>query len=155
MTEFYLKKLKDLGLQREVMEALPYAIVRGAWEGSFPATGASFQVMNHIVPTGHQLKILFLRVWTQSVNGAKFSIVQSTPSVGEPGYPVVGSAPAGVVDYPMLESAGSEALHGNLEQPVHVVEGSVSFNVLYVDPPLVGAKYGIVWWGVEKIPEPP
>jgi len=160
MTEFHLNIKKDLGLQREVMDALPYAVVGGAYSGSFIAISDLFTALVHIVPHGQQLKILFLRVWTQAADGAKFSIVQTNPTaIGATGsveaYPVVGSVPSGVRDYPMLESAGAETLRGSLEDPVHVVEGSVTFNILYITAPLSGARYGVVWWGVQKIPEPP
>jgi hypothetical protein len=157
MVEFSKKLLKDIGLQREVEEALPYSVVGGAWDASFQNSYDSYTALTHVVPHGHQLKILFLRVWTQNPNGARFSIVQVNPTAaGQTGdveaYPVVGSVPEGVRDYPMLEAAGAEVLHGRLEQPIHVLEGSIQFNVLDVDAS--GYHYGIVWWGVEKVPEP-
>jgi hypothetical protein len=160
MTEFVLKKIKDLGLQREVTEALPYAVVGGAWEGSLDSSLAANQyktVLSHVVPAGKQLKILFLRVWTQASNGARFSIVQTNPTTtGQTGtieaYPVVGSVPSGVRDYPMLEAAGAEVLHGSLKDPIHVLEGSIDFRIL--GPATAsGSRYGIVYWGVEKVPE--
>jgi len=157
MTQFTLNKVKDLGLQREVSEALPYAVVGGAWEGSFETPLAKDEyktVLSHIVPAGHQLKLLFLRVWTQDSSGAIFSIVQTNPTdTGQTGaveaYPVVGSVPEGVRDYPMLEAAGAEVLHGSLKDPIHVLEGSIDFQIL--GPIAADAdKYGVVWWGVEK-----
>jgi len=162
MVEFTKKMLKDLGLQREVEEALPYAVVGDAWEGSFDAplsAGEYKTVLSHIVPAGQQLKILFLRIWTQENGGAIFSIVQTNPTkTGETGdveaYPVVGSVPSGVRDYPMLEAAGAEILHGGLETPIHVLEGSIDFRILGPTPsPATGSRYGIVWWGVQKVPE--
>jgi hypothetical protein len=160
MTQFTLNKVKDLGLQREVMEALPYAVVGGAWEGSFETALAKDDyktVLSHIVPAGKQLKLLFLRVWTQESGGARFSIFQTNPSaVGQTGsveaYPVVGSVPSGVRDYPMLEAAGAEVLRGSLKDPVHVLEGSVEFRILGPVTPS-GNRYGVVYWGVEKTPE--
>jgi len=160
MTQFTLNKVKDLGLQREVMEALPYAVVGGAWEGSFETALAKDDyktVLSHIVPAGKQLKLLFLRVWTQGSGGARFSIFQTNPSaVGQTGsveaYPVVGSVPSGVRDYPMLEAAGAEVLRGSLKDPVHVLEGSVEFRILGPVTPS-GNRYGVVYWGVEKTPE--
>ena len=160
MTEFRIKKLKDLGLQREVTEALPYAVVGDAWMGSFETSLGPDEyrtVLSHIVPAGKQLKLLFLRVWTQDSEGAIFSIVQTSPTgEGQTGdveaYPVVGSVPEGVRDYPMLEAAGAEVLHGSLKDPIHVLEGSIDFRI---HGPITadGDKYGIVWWGVEKSPE--
>lgn len=160
MVEFRMKMMKDLGLQREVMDALPYAVVGGAYEGSFTVVSDLFTALSHIVPHGQQLKILFLRVWTQASGGAKFSIVQTNPTaVTQTGsveaYPVVGSVPQGVRDYPMLEAAGAEKNHGNLEGPLHVLEGSVNFNILHIIGPLTGDRYSITWWGVEKVPEAP
>jgi len=160
LVELKMNMKKDLGLQREVMDALPYAVVGGAWSGSFTAVSDLYTALVHIVPHGKQLKILFLKVWTQESDGAKFSIVQSNPTaVGQTGtteaYPVVGSVPSGVRDYPMLEAAGCETLRGSLEDPVHVCEGSINFNILYILAPLNGSRYGIVWWGVQKIPEAP
>jgi len=153
-----MEVLKDLGLQRRVYKALPYAVVGGAWEGSFTSATDLYTARNHVVPAGKQLKILFLRVWTQNSNGAVFSIVQSNPTgTGQTGsveaYPVVGSVPSGVRDYPMLEAAGAEVLRGSLEDPVHVCEGSITFNILYVNAPLDESRYSITWWGVEKTPE--
>ena len=161
MVQLNLLQKKDIGLQREVFDALPYAVVGGAWEGSLQALTDLYTALVHIVPNGHQLKILFLRVWTQNSNGAKFSIVQSNPTAaGATGaieaYPVVGSVPSGIRDYPMLEAAGCEVLRGGLEDPVHVLEGSINFNIIHKYPagtPLTGDRCGIVYWGVEKIPE--
>lgn len=172
MTVFNLPHVKDLGLQREVMDALPYAVVGGAWEGSFDAPmgdGDWFTALNHIVPNGQQLKILFLRVWTQEETGARFHIIQTNPAIaGATGaveaFPVVGNVPSGVRDYPMLEAPGAEVLRGSLRDPVHVLEGSVDFRVLAQFPgapagapgeAATGARYSIVFWGVEKVPEPP
>lgn len=158
MVEFTKQKLKDLGLQQEVFDALPYAVVGGAWEASFQTPQDLYTALTHIVPHGQQLKILFLRVWTQEAGGAVFSIVQTNPTaLGQTGtveaYPVVGSVPQGVRDYPMLEQPGAEVLHGGLRDPIHVLEGSINFNVLRTPTPSTGARYGIVWWGVEKTPE--
>jgi len=161
MVQITKKAIKDLGLQKEVMEALPYAVVGGAWEASFQTPMDSYTALNHIVPAGQQLKILFLRVWTQETGGAKFSIVQTNPAtLGTTGaieaWPVVGSVPSGVRDYPMLEAAGCEVLRGGLETPVHVLEGSINFNIIHKYPaqtPLTGDRIGIAYWGVEKIPE--
>uniref|UniRef100_A0A6M3M508 Uncharacterized protein n=1 Tax=viral metagenome TaxID=1070528 RepID=A0A6M3M508_9ZZZZ len=150
--------IKDEGLKRMVYESYPYRVVRGAYDGSMDETKTLYTALTHIVPTGHQLKILFLRVWTQEAGGAVFRINQTNPTaLGTTGeveaYPVVGSAPAGVVDYPMLEAAGAEVLTGNLHQPVHVVEGSVDFSILRTPNPATGNRYGIVWWGFEELPE--
>jgi hypothetical protein len=161
MTQFTLSKVKDLGVQREVMEALPYAVVGGAWEGSLSeaiATDSYKTVLNHVVPSGKQLKILFLRVWTTDSGGARFSIVQTNPTAtGQTGdteaYPVVGSVPEGTRDYPMLEAAGAEVLRGSLKDPVHVLEGSVEFRLLGYKAGPSSNRYGVVWWGVEKTPE--
>lgn len=167
MVQITKRLVKDIGLQREVFEALPYAVVGGAWEGSFEASMAGeeyYTALNHIVPAGLQLKVLFLRVWTQESGGARFSIYQTNPSAtGATGtteaYPVVGSVPSGVRDYPMLEAAGAEVLTGSLVDPVHVLEGSIEFRVLaqYPGDEALGAatdaRYGIVWWGVQKVPD--
>ncbi len=162
MAKFELSFVKDLGLQRKVMDALPYAVVGGAWEGSFVTALADADayrvVLNHIVPTGHQLKMLFLRVWTQNSSGAKFCIYQTNPTAtGATGtieaFPVVGSVPSGARDYPMLEANGAEVLHGGLRTPVHVLEGSIDFRILGPVALSAGDRYGIVFWGVEKIAE--
>jgi len=181
MPEVKKKLIKDIGLQREVEEALPYAVVGGAYEASFQANmyDDQFQTwLNYVVPAGHQLKILFLRVWTQETTGARFAIVQTNPILPlmtgllTEAYPVVGSVPpatsmppaiTAVRDYPMLEAAGAEILHGSLVDPIHVLEGSIDFNILAqspgaADPANAGnakhARYRIVWWGLIKIPEP-
>ena len=181
MVEITKKLYKDIGLQREVEDALPYAVVGGAWEGSLIAQpmydDLFYTALNYVVPAGQQLKILFLRVWTEA-SGARFAIIQENPSTtGLTGtteaYPVVGSVPPGAAvtdtptprDYPMLEAAGAEILHGSLIDPVHVLEGSIDFNILAIWPGVdedaganpadyAGLRYGITWWGVIKIPEP-
>lgn len=161
MTEHIMKELKDLGLQREVMEALPYAVVGGAYMASMEVDIAANEyvtALNHVVPAGHQLKILFLRVWTQNTGGAKFSIEQTNPTeAGQTGtlveaYPVVGSVPSGTRDYPMLEAAGAEVLRGGLVNPVHVLEGSIEFRI-HGPIDADSDKYGVVFWGCEKVPE--
>lgn len=177
MVEITKKLYKDIGLQREVEDALPYAVVGGAWEGSLDSQAMYgeeyYTPLNYVVPAGQQLKILFLRVWTQESSGARFAIMQTNPSAaGMTGdteaHPVVGSVPPGAAvtdtvtprDYPMLEAAGAEVLTGSLIEPVHVLEGSIDFNILALWPgaPVNGAftdaRYGITWWGVVKIPEP-
>jgi hypothetical protein len=162
MVQFNKKQIKDIGLDEEVFEALPYAVVGGAYEGSLSAQlpdGSYKVLLSHIVPAGHQLKILFLRIWTQEIGGARFSIVQTNPTLtGQTGaveaFPVVGSVPQGVRDYPMLEAAGAEVLHGSLVDPIHVLEGSIDFRLLGATPtPATGSRYGLVYWGVEKIPK--
>ena len=155
MTVFNLPFVKDLGRQREVMMALPYAVVGGAWKGTFDAPVDEAVLLSHIVPAGQQLKILFLRVWTQEAGGAVFSITQTNPvAAGATGaveaFPVVGAVPQGVRDYPMLEEAGAEVLHGSLVDPIHVCEGSIDFGLQHTPTPATGAYYGISWWGVEK-----
>ncbi len=77
--QFNLPFVKDLGLKREVMDALPYAVVGGAWEASFENPVDEYVALSHIVPAGLQLKVLLLRVWTQEAGGARFSIEQTNP----------------------------------------------------------------------------
>ena len=156
MVEYTLSKIKDLGLQREVMDALPYAVVGGAWKGSFPGVYDEVTLLQHIVPAGQQLKILFLRIWSQHADGAKFSIVQTNVGgeVGSVEYDSDLPPGTGVRDYPMLEAAGAEVLHGGLRDPIHVLEGSIDFKIQHTPDPATGDYFSIAWWGVEKIPEP-
>lgn len=163
MVELELQKLKDLGLNRQVLDALPTAVVGGAYEGSIwatIATGGFLVLLNHIVPAGQQLKLMFLRIETTNQNGARFAIVQTNPTaIGQTGaieaFPVNGAVPSGVRDYPMLEAAGAEVLvsSNGLRDPIHVFEGSIDFRLQGF---LVGPgtnRYGLVWWGVEETPE--
>jgi len=168
MVEFTKKLYKDIGLQQEVEDALPYAVVGEAYEGSLEVGMYGTQyytAMNYIVPTGQQLKILFLRNWTERAGGRRFSIYQTNPTAtGATGtteaYPVVGNTPSGARDYPFLESAGAEVLRGSLVDPVHVLEGSIEFRILSESPggaaapDATGDRDGFVFWGVIKIPEP-
>lgn len=156
--EITRKAIKDIGQDRIVSEVLPYAVVGGQWEGSFttamPLPTSFRTLLNYIVPHGKQLKMLFMRIWTEDANGALFSIIQTNPTaLGQTGtseaFPVVGSVPSGVRDWPMLEAAGAEVLHGNMMQPIHVFEGSVDFR-LYGPVGADADRYGLVWWGVEK-----
>lgn len=160
---FTKELIKDIGLQREVEKAYPYAVVGGSWWGSFNSpvnVNAYYTALLHIVPAHHQLKVLYLRVWTQESGGAKFQIFQTNPTAaGATGtveaFPVVGNVPAGARDYPMLEDAGCEVLRGGLETPVHVLEGSIEFRIMGPTAlPATGEKYGITFWGVQKNSEP-
>lgn len=153
--------LKDLGTKQEVMDALPYSVVGGVYDGSLSTTGvaldAALTLDNHIVPNGQQLKILFLRVATTDAGGAKFRITQTNPTAtGATGtveaYPVVGSVPSGIRDYPMLEAAGAEVLHGSLKDPIHVLEGSIDFELTGFQPVAGANTYTLTWWGVESVP---
>ena len=158
MVVFNKKLYKDIGLQREVEDALPYAVVGGAWEGSFENNpmydDLYYTALSHIVPSGQQLKVLFLRVWTEAAGGSRYCVYQTNPAAtGATGtveaYPVVGNTPSGARDYPMLEAAGAEVLRGSLIDPVHVLEGSVEFRVLAIWPGAAanlahtGSMYGI------------
>jgi len=167
MVQLIKKEIKDIGLQREVFEAYPYAVVSGAYEGSFVAAmagNAYFTALNYVVPHGQQLKILFLRVCTQEAGGARFSIVQTNPAAAgltgtTEAYPVVGSVPSGARDYLLLEAPGEELSRGGLVDPVHVLEGSIDFRILSQFPGALvpgaatGARYNLVWWGVIKVAE--
>lgn len=165
MAKFQLPFVKDQGLKRKVMDALPYAQVGGAYEGSFTRSmfdDQFFTALNYVVPAGQQLKILFFRVCTSEAGGARFQVFQTNPAAGLPGAPVVGSVPAGTRDYPMLEAPGSEVLRGGLRDPVYVLEGSIDFRILAQYPgspdqahagPATGERYNIAWAGVIQIPE--
>jgi hypothetical protein len=167
MVELILQKNKDLGLNRQVLEALPTAVVGGAFEGSLwnqIGWGGFWVLLNHIVPHGQQLKILFLRVTTSDAGGALFQIVQTNPAAaGATGaveaFPVVGSVPpftagaTAVRDYPTLEAAGAEVLHGSLKDPIHVLEGSIDFRLQGFQVGPSSNRYGLVWWGVEETSE--
>jgi len=137
-----LKKLYDLGKREYVDEKLPYKVVRGAWKGTLDV--ANKVVSNYVVEAGKQLKILFLRVWTEYSGGATFKITQ-TAQTGD-----LGSAPSGTVDYPFLEAAGAEVIGPvPLNSPIHVLEGSIDF---IIQDPLPSQsttnKFGLVWWGI-------
>lgn len=167
MVELVLSKIKDLGLNRQVLDALPTAVVGGAYEASIWNNilwGNFMTLLNHIVPHGQQLKLLFLRIGTSDANGAVFQILQTNPAVaGLTGtveaFPVVGSVPpytaglTAVRDYPMLEAAGAEVLHGSLKDPIHVLEGSIDFRLLGFQVGPSSNRYSLTWWGVEETPE--
>ena len=82
-----VRKLKDLGLMTYTDEQLPYGyIYKGAWKGTLeaaadnwwlvPRTGG-LPVSGHYVPSGQQMKMLFLRIISEDGSGAQFAIVQS------------------------------------------------------------------------------
>ena len=132
----------DLGRKRYVEETLPYAVVREEWTGTL--TEDNLTVIAHQTGSGKQLKLLFLRVWTEHTGGATFRITQEDGDVG--------SAPDGVVDYPFLEANGAEVIGPvGLDSPVHVLEGSVYVQI--TDPTSAAAggdRFGVVMWGVEE-----
>jgi hypothetical protein len=148
--------LYDLGLKREVLDSLPYAVVGGAFDGSFTtALGAGpFTLLNHVVPAGKQLKLLYINLHSNSANGIRSSILQTNPTaLGQTGaveaYPVVGAVPSGVRDYPTLTASGSQALVEGLRSPIHVLEGSIAFRI-HGPIAVSGSRYGLTWWGVEE-----
>jgi len=136
------KKLYDLGLRKYVDEALPYKVVRGSWMGTLEADG--MEVLKHTVAPGKQLKLLFLRVWSEYAGTTVFRIEQANGDVG--------SAPDGTVDCPMLEAAGSEVIGPvPLESPIHVLEGDVTISIQEPTSAAAGgSKFGVAWWGVEE-----
>jgi len=141
----------DLGKKTLVKDILPYGeIVKGAGKGTFQESGDK-HLASILIPGGQQLKLLFLRVWTQEPTGAIFEIVQTaqTGDIGSspPGgihHPTVTSA---VIDYPMLEAAGAEVIGPQpLDAPIHVLEGSID---LYIqDAKASPYYYGWAYWGV-------
>lgn len=167
--EMEIPKVKDLGLNRIVLDALPTKVVGGAYDASLwnnVLIDNYATLLNRIVPAGQQLKMLFLRVFTTNANGCRFAIVQTNPAAtGATGtveaHPVVGSVPpftAGAVatrDYPMLEAAGAEVLHGSLRDPIHVFEGSIDFRLLGFLAGPTNVRYGFVYWGVQESAEEP
>jgi hypothetical protein len=141
----------DKGKKTLVKDFLPYGdIVKGAGKATYQASGDK-QLASILIPGGQQLKLLFLRLWTQTPAGAIFEIVQTaqTGDLGSspPGgihHPTVTSAH---IDYPMLEAAGAEVLGPQpLEAPIHVLEGSVD---LYIQDAVASPYYyGWAYWGV-------
>ena len=140
----------DKGKKRLVKDFLPYGdIVKGAGKATYEA-GGDKHLASILVPGGKQLKLLFLRVWTQTPTGAIFEI-QQTAQTGDLGssppggihHPAVASA---FVDYPMLEAAGAETWDQPLDSPLHVLEGSVD---LYIQDAIASPYYyGFSYWGV-------
>lgn len=141
----------DKGKKEIVDDFLPYGdIVKGAFKGTFTTSGDK-HLASILVPGGQQFKLLFLRVWTQEPAGAIFEIVQ-TAQTGDLG----SSPPGGIhhptvttahIDYPMLESAGSEVMGATeLVNPIHVLEGSVD---IYIQAAKASPYYyGMAYWGV-------
>jgi len=138
------KKLYDLGLGRHVDEILPYKVVRGAWKGTLDEDNKV--ITGALVEAGKQLKLLFLRVWSEYTGTTVFKFTQAAQE-GD-----LGSAPAGTFDYPMLEGAGAEVIGPvPLESPIHVIEGSWTVTIQDPDSATAGgSKFGIAWWGVEE-----
>ena len=141
----------DLGKKTLVKDVLPYGeIVKGAGKGTFQESGDK-HLASILIPGGQQLKLLFLRVWTQEPTGAIFEIVQTaqTGDIGSspPGgihHPTVTSA---VIDYPMLEAAGAEVIGPQpLDAPIHVLEGSI--DIYIQDAKASPYYYGWAYWGV-------
>jgi len=173
--ETVVKHVMDLGRNKLVTESLPYHVVGDSAYGSLnsPLSGlANLQeILNFVVPVDHQLKILYLKAYTNDVNGAKFIIRQTNPSAtGQTGtieaYPVIGAVPpyfAGatavrdVLDVSVLAGVGTipVVLQGSLDKPVMVAEGSIDFLLTgpSADPPV--GVYSLVWWGVIKNPDEP
>lgn len=161
MDQVHLQK-KDLGTQRMVMDALPYKVVGSTYDGSFqtPVLLNAFRIaLNHIVPAGKQLKIMFLRV--SAGEASQWAIRQSNPTaIGQTGaveaFPVVGSVPSGFRDRIRLTAANVPLTdRGQFAQPVHVLEGSIDFMIMGPTPVQVsGNRYTLAWWGVQQDMDP-
>ena len=147
MTEFGFQKVQnkkfDLGLMRHVDELLPYKVVRDTFKGTLEWDDRV--LTGYTVPAGKQLKILFLRVWSEYTGSTVVVITQVGVSAG------IGNAPAGIIDYPMLESAGAEVIGPvPLDSPIHVIEGSFYIHVQDPDSAPAGDnQISVTWWGVE------
>lgn len=141
----------DKGKKKLIEKEYPYGdIVKFAFKGSFTTMGDKL-LSNVLIPAGRQLKLLFLRVWTQTAGGAIFEIRQ-TAQLGD-----LGSSPPGgfdhplvttaIIDYPMLEAAGAEVLGSQpLDSPIHVLEGSIDF---LIQAAIASPDYyGLAYWGV-------
>ena len=141
----------DKGKKELIKDFLPYGdIVKGAGKATYES-GGDKHLASILIPGGQQLKLLFLRVWTQETTGAIFEILQTaqTGDLGSspPGgihWPAVAAA---YIDYPMLEAAGAEILGPQpLDSPIHVLEGSVD---LYIQDAIASPYYyGFSYWGV-------
>jgi len=139
----YQKMLKDFGKRDEVEEALPYGYIqRGTFKGTLGAAATGNIVLSrHYVTPPAQLKLLFLRVWTQVEGGSKF-IIRQTGGTAH-------GLPTGTVDVPMLEAAGAEVIGPEpLTSPIHVLEGTVDFMLQEATP--TKGEIGLTWWGVEE-----
>ena len=164
MVIIYQKHVRDLGLKRIVEEVYPTSIVGGNFDGSLDAPIMSpllfHKMLNHIVPANHQLKILYIRWSTTEATGARFAILSTPPTaLGQTGaveaYPPVGATPYGIRDTIMFNAQGSDVRQGNLEGPVHVLEGSIDFLLWGQTPPLgSGGRYSVSWWGVQQSQDP-
>jgi len=141
-----VRKLYDLGRKEYITEYLPYDVKRDAWMGTL--TQDNLVVTGGLVTPGKQLKLLFMRFWSEYTGTTIFKITQTNVG-GE-----VGSAPGGVVDYVMLEAAGAEVLGPvDIKRPIHVLEGSWTIQIVEPTSAAAGAsKFGVAWWGVENNP---
>jgi len=143
----------DKGKKKLIQKEYPYGdIIKRAFKATFETVGDKL-VASLLIPAGQQLKLLFLRVWTQEPAGAVFEIVQTTQT-GDLGsappegidHPAVTTAH---IDYPMLEAAGAEVLGPEpLDSPIHVMEGSIDF---YIQSAQASPYfYGLSLWGVRQ-----
>lgn len=141
----------DKGKRKLIAQELPTGdIVKYAFKGTFTTSGDK-HLSSVLITAGMQLKILFLRVWTQEPTGAKFYIYQTAET-----YDLGTSPPGGVdhpavtaayIDYPMVEAAGAEVIGPQpLTAPIHVCEGSIDF---YIQNAKASPhEYGLAYWGV-------
>lgn len=145
----FQKFLKDLGKRDNLEEKLPYGFIqRFAWKGTLGAAAdldtddeGNLLLSRRYVAAGDQLKLLFLRVWTQVEGGSKF-IIRQTGGTAH-------GLPSGTIDVPMLEAAGAEVLGPQpLISPIHVLEGSVDILLQHAVP--TAGEIGVAWWGVEE-----
>ena len=141
----------DKGKKELIKDFLPYGdIVKGAGKATYTASGDK-HLASILIPGGQQLKLLFLRVWTQTPTGAIFEILQSAQTGDLGSSPPEGihwpAVAAAYIDYPMLEAAGAEILGPQpLDSPIHVLEGSVD---LYIQEAVASPYYyGFSYWGV-------
>ena len=132
----------NLGDHKYEDRNLPYGnISRDTFKATFETVGDKL-ISSIQIPAGSQLKLLLLRFWSEQ-NEATLRIVQDGATNPK-------EAPDGIVDY-VYATDDMPSCNGpsTLENPVHVLEGSVDF--IIQDAQASANEYGLAWWGVQDL----
>lgn len=142
----FVKKLYNKAFYEFEDERIPNANVRFSdkhvcTEEEAGAYGFVFATIT--VPAGYQLRLLYLNFWTKDPkNPGQLIITQSGGTAH--------GLPAGQVDAIMVPGLGRYIYKGSLESPIHILEGTVTFQV---QNPVAGEEYGLSFWGDQNKPQ--
>lgn len=96
-----------------------------------------------VIPAGQQLRLMYLNFWTKDPENPGQLIITQAGGTAH-------ALPEGQVDAIMVPALGRFTLQGSLKKPIHILEGTVTFQL---QNPTAGEEYGISFWGDMNKPQ--